>query len=803
LKILYSWLREFIDTRLAPAQLQEALTMAGIEVSSCRFLGDGLDNVVVARILEKKAHPNADKLSLCRVTDGEREYPIVCGAKNMVTGDLVALSKIGAKLPNGIEIKKAKIRGEVSEGMLCSETELRLAEESAGILILSPDSVPGTPLAEALGLSDHLLEIEITPNRGDCLSVLGVAREIAAITGEKVVLPETAYGEAGQPVEALAAVTVTDPELCPRYSAGVVSGLAVAPSPEWMQRRLSLCGIRPINNVVDITNYLLLETGQPMHAFDLDRLSGHRIDVRRSGVEREFVTLDGAKRKALPEMLLIWDGERPVAVAGVMGGENTEVLPSTTRVLFESAHFAPSAVRFAARRMGISSESSYRFERGVDPSGTVYALRRAISLLCGNSSAVVSPGVIDIGGDREFTRSVPFRPSQADRIIGRPYGADGCRAIFDRMGFPVQDEGSGKWQVAVAPHRFDIEREIDLVEEVARLTGYDSIPTTYPDSSAPEFSPDDRLNATLERASEYLRTQGFSQVLNYSFVSEKALVRHADILGFEAADAMRLANPLSDDMTVMRPGLLLGMLQNVSSNVRRFIDEVRLFETGKAFGKSLESSLFEEQRIGIAMYGHRLPGAWSGAREWVDFFDVKGMVEGVLDVLGGGKPSHFVPTRAYRFLAEGQAAEILVDGQVAGWVGVVSHELLSAFDIERPVCYAEIRVPVALSKSDTPAIHREIPKFPPVFRDYACVVPSVAAVGDILAMVRELSPEIESASVFDVFTGEKIGEGRKSVAFRVKLQPSDRTLTESEVNSIHTKILNLLDNRFGGKIRTS
>ena len=736
------------------------------------------------------------------MTDGEHEYPIVCGAINMVSGDHVALSKIGAKLPNGIEIKKAKIRGEVSEGMLCSETELRLAEASEGIMILPADSVPGTPLAVALGLSDYLLEVEITPNRGDCLSILGVARDVAAITGERVTLPATPIDESGADAGSLAAVTVSDPDLCPRYSARLVSGLAIAPSPAWVQRRLSLCGIRPINNVVDITNYLLLEVGQPMHAFDLDRLAGNRIDVRRSGIEREFVTLDGVKRKALPEMLLIWDGERPVAVAGVMGGPNTEVLPTTTRVLFESAHFAPSAIRFAARRMGISSESSYRFERGVDPSGTVYAVERAVSLLSQTTPLTAAPGLIDIGGDRDFSRTVSFRPAQADRIIGRIYGDECCRSIFDRMGFPVRVSETGAWQVAVSSHRFDIEREIDLVEEVARLNGYDTIPTTYPESEAPEFSADDRFTAMVERASEYLRTQGFSQVVNYSFISEKELTRLGAAIAFDPDDAMRLANPLSDDMTVMRPGLLPGLLHNVSSNVRRFIDEVRLFETGKAFGKSYVKSHFEEPRIAFAMYGHRLPGAWSGAHEGVDFFDVKGITEGVLNVLGAG-PVHFVPTGSRPFFAEGQAADIIMGGEIVGWVGVIAHDLLSEFDIDRPLCYAELRLSIALSNDPLPAIHREIPKFPPVFRDYACVVPSVAAVGDILAMVRELSLEIESATVFDVFTSEKIGEGKKSIAFRVKLQPADRTLTESEVNSIHTKVLNLLDNRFGGKIRTS
>ncbi len=351
MKILYSWLKEFIDTRLAPSEVADALTTAGVEVSSCRFLGEGLEQVVVAKILEQRPHPNADKLSLCRVTDGSREYPIVCGAKNMKAGDTVALARIGAKLPNGIEIKKAKIRGEVSEGMLCSEQELLLAEDSAGIMVLPPETPLGAPLAEAIGMSDWLLEIEITPNRGDCLSVLGVAREVAAITGEAVVLPEVPVAENGPEIGSLVAVGVTDTDLCPRYTARAITGVSIEPSPAWMQRRLSLCGVRPISNIVDITNYLLLEVGQPMHAFDLDRLDGPRIDVRRSGLPRDFRTLDGTDRRIQPDMLLIWDGKGPVAVAGIMGGENTEVLPTTRRVLFESAHFAPSSIRTTARAL--------------------------------------------------------------------------------------------------------------------------------------------------------------------------------------------------------------------------------------------------------------------------------------------------------------------------------------------------------------------------------------------------------------------------------------------------------------------
>ncbi|MGE5663107.1 MAG: phenylalanine--tRNA ligase subunit beta [Deltaproteobacteria bacterium] len=801
MKILYSWLKEFIDTRLSPAGVQEALTMAGVEVSSCRFLGGGLDGVVTAKIVEQGRHPNADKLSLCRVTDGASEYGIVCGAPNMKPGDVVALAKTGAKLPNGMEIRKAKIRGQASEGMLCSEQELRLADESAGIMILPPGTPLGRPLAAAIGLDDWLLEVEITPNRGDCLSVLGVARELAAITGEKVVLPDATVAESGPAASTLASVAVTDTDLCPRYSARVVTGVTIAPSPDRMQRRLSLCGIRPISNIVDITNYLLLELGQPMHAFDLDRLRGAKIDVKRSGVSRTFATLDGVEREIAPEMLLIWDGEGPVAVAGVMGGLNTEVLPTTRRVLFESAHFSPVSIRSTGRRLGLSSESSYRFERGVDPAGTAYAADRAVSLLSRFASLAAAPGVIDVGGGRDFSRAVPFRPARVERIVGRTYSEMECGETFARLSFPYRESGPGLWTVTVPARRFDIEREIDLVEEVARLTGYDKIPTTYPESGAPEFSPDDRFVAASERASEFLRGQGFSQVINFSFVPEKEWARHAALLGFDAADALRLSNPISDDATMMRPHLLMGLLHNVAANVRRFVDDIRLFESGKAFGKSLEAGHFEEPRLGVVMYGRRLPGGWSGG-DAIDFYDAKGVVEGLLGLFGAPQ-AHFVPASSRPFLAHGKAAEILMDGEVVGWVGTVCRELLSALDIPGPVQFAELRMGAITAEVRPPAQAAAVPKYPPVFRDFACVMPSPVAVADILAMVRETSAEIASATVFDVYTGEKIGEGRKSVAFRVTLQAKDRTLTDADVHSIHTKIVKLLENRFGGTIRTS
>ncbi len=802
MKVPYSWLKEFIDTRLSPAEVQERLTMAGVEVSSCRFLGEGLESVVTAKILEMRPHPDADRLSLCRVTDGGTEYGIVCGAKNMKAGDFVALAKTGARLPNGAEIRKAKIRGQLSEGMLCSEQELNLAEESAGIMILPDDTVPGVPLGDALGLSDWLLEVEITPNRGDCLSILGVAREVASITGEKVVLPGVPVVEEGRPIGEMVRIEVADPALCPRYTARAVTGVSIAPSPDWMRRRLAFCGIRPINNIVDITNYMLLEVGQPMHAFDLDRLRGPRIDVRAPKEPTSFTTLDGAERTIAPGMLLIRDAEGPVAVAGVMGGENSEVSDGTTRVLFESAHFDPASIRRTSRRLGLSSESSYRFERGVDPSGTLYAVDRAVSLLSGFTPLTVAKGAIDVVGGDVKPRKVPFRPLRAARVIGREYPPETCRDIFARLSFPVEEKEPEQWVVTVPTHRFDIEREIDLIEEVARLSGYDSIPTTYPESKAPDFSEDDRFVDIQEKAFDFLRGRGFSQAVNFSFVSGRHWERLAPCLGFDPGDSVRLKNPISDETTLMRPHLLTGLLSNVADNVRRFVENIRLYEAGKAYGKSFVEGHFEEPRLGVILCGKRLPGDWSGTDATVDFYDMKGILAPLLFHLDIG-PFHVIPTVSRPFFEDGKSADILLDGEVVGWFGALRRELLTEYDLSGPVFYGEIRLKAATAKRRPPGGFKALPKFPPVFRDVACVLSIGVPVGDVLSMVREVSPEIEGAEVFDVFSGEKIGEGHKSVGIRVKFQPCDRTLTDADVHSIHTKIVKLLENRFGGKIRTS
>ena len=568
-----------------------------------------------------------------------------------------------------------------------------------------------------------------------------------------------------------------------------------------MQRRLSICGIRPINNVVDITNYLLLELGQPMHAFDLDRLDGARIDVRAPREPMSFTTLDGTQRMIDPGMLLIWDAAGPVAVAGVMGGLNSEVTEGTTRILFESAHFQPASVRRTGRRLGLSSESSYRFERGVDPGGTLFAADRAVSLLARIAPLSASKGSIDVGGSPS-PRKVSFRPARASRIVGMEYPPETCREIFERLSFPVDASRPEHWSVAVPTYRFDIEREIDLIEEIARLSGYQGIPTTYPESGAPMFSADDRFVDLGEKACDFLKANGFDQAVNFSFVSGKRWERLAGMLGFDPADAVRVKNPISEETTLMRPGLLTGLLQNVADNTRRFVEDVRLYELGKAFGKSFAAGHFEESRLGAILCGRRFPAAWSGGPVPVDFYDMKGILEGLLLHLGAG-PLHTVPTKERPFLEDGKCADIIARGECIGWFGAIRRELLAEYEIAGPVFYGEIRFQAATAAPPPVGVHKALSKFPPVFRDLACVFPAGVPVGDVLALVRESAPEIEEATVFDVFTGEKIGAGLKSVGIRLKLQPSDKTLTDADVHSIHTKVVDLLENRFGGKIRTT
>ncbi|MHB8764342.1 MAG: phenylalanine--tRNA ligase subunit beta, partial [Deferrisomatales bacterium] len=474
MRVSLNWLRQYVDVSLSPDELAHRLTMAGLEVSNVERIGEGIGDVVVGQILERGPHPNADRLSLCRVTDGAETYDIVCGATNMTAGDRVALARVGARLPGGLKIQRAKIRGQASFGMMCSERELGLSEEHGGILILPPEVALGQPVAEVLGFPDAVLEVEITPNRADCLSVVGVAREVAALTGAALRVPEPRVVEAGAPVAGQTSIEILAPDLCHRYAARVIRGVRLGPSPEWMRRRLLSAGVRSINNVVDVTNYVLLELGHPLHAFDLRRLAGERIVVRRADEGSRFTTLDGQERLLDGESLVICDSERPVALAGIMGGLNSEVQEDTVDLLLESAWFLPGNIRRTSRRLGLRSEASYRFERGADVEGLIRALDRSAELVVELAGGAVASGIWDAYPTPRAPRRVRVRHARVASILGIDVPPDEAVGLLESLGIPVAERRPTEFEVLVPAFRVDVEREIDLIEEIVRIRGYDA-----------------------------------------------------------------------------------------------------------------------------------------------------------------------------------------------------------------------------------------------------------------------------------------------------------------------------------------
>ncbi|MCL4244923.1 MAG: phenylalanine--tRNA ligase subunit beta, partial [Candidatus Dadabacteria bacterium] len=572
--ISLNWLKEYVDFSVSPEELADRLTMSGLEVESIEYTGKALENVVVAEILDMGKHPDADKLSLCRVTDGENEYPIVCGASNMKTGDKVALAKTGTvlppgpKFPEGITIKKAKIRGQVSEGMLCAENELGLGTESDGIMILPPGAVPGTRLIDEIGINDVLLEIGITPNRPDCLSVVGAAREVAAILSGTAGYPETPVKESGAPVGDYVSVEIQSPEKCPRYTCRVISGVKIGPSPGWMKARLESSGIRSINNVVDVTNYVLIELGQPLHAFDYDLVKGKKIVVRQAEDGETITTLDGVERKLAADDLLICDGERAVALAGVMGGADTEVTEGTTNILLESAYFSPDTVRKTARKTGLKSESSYRFERGVDPEGVVKALDRAAALIAELSGGEVAAGRIDEYPVKIEPAVVSVTGARVNAILGTDISEDEIISIQERLGLELLSAENGVLTFKVPTYRVDLTREIDVIEETARLYGYDNVPVTLP-AVAMKTELQGGVRTVQAKFKDVFTANGFYEAVNYSFEDEELLAL------FSPGKALPILNPISKDGAVMRTSLTAGLVKNVLLNLSRQENDVR------------------------------------------------------------------------------------------------------------------------------------------------------------------------------------------------------------------------------------
>jgi phenylalanyl-tRNA synthetase beta chain len=800
MRFTLSWLKEYVDFELSPEELAERLTMSGLEVESLEPLGEGLEEIVVAEILKIMPHPNAEKLLLCDVSDGTKSYKIVCGAKNMEVNDKVALARPGtrllrsAKFPEGITIGTTRIRGELSEGMLCSDVELGLGDDDEGIIILPDRSELGDSIVNPLGLDEVVMEIGVTPNRPDCLSVIGIAREVAAVIGTELKYPEFRLLEEGEDIHKLASVDVLDLEGCPRYSCRVITDLKIGPSPDWLKTRLENSGIRSINNVVDITNYVLLEWGQPLHAFDYDLIEGKKIIVRSANEGEVIQTLDGLERFLTNEDLIISDASKSIALAGVMGGASTEVSSATKNILLESAFFSPVRVRRTSKRTNLKSESSYRFERQVDINGVVKALDRASELMRELAGGTISRGAVDVYPRPVGRREIRLSTKGLNKLLGTEIQPDEVKEIMKRLDIDGKPAQGDELSFMIPTFRADITREVDLVEELARHYGYNRIPTTLP--STVMKTEGTRIEKILEnRIKQILTSYGFLEVINYSFDDP------ADLGLFDSIQPLGILNPLSNEGSVLRTSLFPGLMRNVSLNLNRQINDIRVFEIGRVYfpeGKALPKEI---TKLVVAATGERQLELWEKAE--LDFYDLKGVLERIFELHSLVKRLRFEQTKQVGFLHPGKSSKILIQDEEIGILGQLHPEISEKMDISQRVYVFEIDLDKLAELYIGEQLHfRPIPRFPFVRRDIAIVVDEELPVGDIVGEIRRVeSSLIEDVSVFDVFKGGAVEEGKKSVAVSMILRSADKTLTDEDVNQLQAKTLERLNLAFGAELR--
>jgi phenylalanyl-tRNA synthetase beta chain len=805
MKVTLSWIKEYISLDLEPDEIASRLTMAGLEVDAVENLYAYLQDIVVARVLEVKKHPGADKLSCCLVDTGNGlPVPIVCGAPNVRPGMLSPCALPGVTLPGDVKIKKSKIRGEVSEGMLCSGAELRLDTDASGIMDLDGDPAPGTPLDQALGICDTVFEIDLTPNRPDCLSVLGVAREIGAfvtplqpVVKPDVTLPAQRLSE--QSIHQHMQVEILDPYLCPRYSAGLLFDVTVGPSPLWLRRRLESVDLTPINNVVDVTNFVMMETGQPLHAFDYDNLAQGHIVVRKAGTAMAFTTLDSKVHTLEPDMLMICDGQRPVALAGVMGGENSEISQNTTRVLIESACFNAVSIRRTAKRTGMATDASHRFERGVDPEGTVYALKRAMTLMAELCDASFANEVIDVHPMPAAPVRIDLDPRALNIRLGTDFSSQEMAKILKSVGFGVEFAEQGHMTVSVPSFRVDVTRPEDLSEEVARLWGYNRIQTTYPPVPA-KGRPLDPLIAARRAVRCILMGRSFYEAINYNFIAsdfcDRLFLPETD----PRRDVVKILNPLSDQMSVLRTSLLPGLLDNMRKNTFQQTDTLHLFEIGKTFFNTGRDSLPKEiEMLAGLITGSRTHQTWYSKKQPMDFFDLKGVVEDLLEGLGIDDVTYVrLDGTACPYFEPGHGAAITRGGDL-GVLGKISRPVMKKFGLKQDAYVFELDLAAVMAQMPDQIQAAPLPRFPSISQDVTLIVDRHLPVGDVLEEIKSFAgdqPLVEDIYLFDLFEGSSLADGKKSLSFRIVYRSDARTLTEKHIRKLHTALSSRLVERF-------
>ncbi len=811
MKVPLSWLKEYVDVPVSAAELADRLTFSGLEVEGIAHVGVDYTGVVVAEVLAVERHPQADRLVVCRVHNGREERRVVCGATNFGPGDRVPLAEPGAILANGMKIKSAVIRGERSDGMLCAEDELGLGDRHDGILVLPRDVQPGTPFADIAGPQETVLEIEVTPNRPDCLSMIGVAREVAALLGGSLRWPEIPLEERGGPIGEKTRVDVEDPEGCPRYTARLLEGATVGPAPRWMRQRLTWAGVRPINNIVDVTNYVMLECGQPLHAFDLDCLAERRIVVRRARAAERLMTLDGREHKLAPEMLVISDAAHPVAVAGIMGGESSGITESTQNVLLESACFSASDIRRTAKRMGLSSESSYRFERGVDIGGIEWASRRAASLMAACSGGILARGVIDVFRKPPVPRRVRMRFARARQLLGVELPNEEMTAIFERLQLPVVERDNEQCVVQAPTFRVDLEQEADLIEEVARVHGLDAVPAADPQARLVTDA-DDTVIRRRQVCRERLRGLGLTEIVNYSFISD----RLADLISVGPAEKrVRLPNPLTADHALLRDSLIPQVVETLGRNRARQADRAALFEMGRAFFLNEEGRPTEEERLCVGLMGpigSSDPIRRAAPSPVEMFLWIKGLLAAVTDALGIGVPGAW-PYKADGlrlepaddlFFEPGFGARVWLGDKPCGRLGLVAGRVREEWRLADPVSVMELLTDMVSQRVFDIPVGRTPSVYPAVDRDVAMVVNQTVTHEAVLRVIqRAAPPELADVRLFDVFEHERLGPGRKSMAYSMTYRSREKTLTDEAVNRLHEAIKKVLRDELAAEIRES
>ncbi|MEC3838940.1 phenylalanine--tRNA ligase subunit beta [Bacillus amyloliquefaciens] len=801
--VSYKWLDDYVDLQgIDPAVLAEKITRAGIEVEGIEYKGEGVKGVVIGHVLEREQHPNADKLNKCLVDIGAEEpVQIICGAPNVDKGQKVAVATVGAVLPGNFKIKKAKLRGEASHGMICSlqelgiESKLVAKEYAEGIFVFPNDAETGADAMAALQLDDAILELGLTPNRADAMNMLGVAYEVAAILGAEVKLPETSYETAAEKAADAVSVKIEDTQANPHYAAKIIKNVKIGPSPLWMQTKLMNAGIRPHNNVVDITNFVLLEYGQPLHAFDYDRFGSKEVVVRKAAENETIVTLDEQERKLSSSHLVITNGKKAQAVAGVMGGAESEVREDTTSILLEAAYFDGQTVRKASRDLGLRSEASARYEKGIDPARVLLAAERACSLIQAYAGGEVLSGTVEENHLKIEANNIHVSVEKVNAVLGMKIAKEEIISIYKRLGFAV-GEAEDVLVVTVPSRRGDIKIEEDLIEEAARLYGYDNIPSTLPETAGTTggLTP---YQAKRRKVRRFLEGAGLSQATTYSLTNDKKAAAFA----IEKSFNTMLALPMSEERSILRHSLVPNLLEAVSYNLARQTDSVALYETGSVFlTKEENTKPVEKERVAGAVTGLWRKNLWQGEKKPVDFFVVKGIVEGLLHQLNVSDRIEFVQSER-KNMHPGRTANILLNGSLAGFIGQVHPAMEKELDIKETYVF-ELDLHALLTEETEPLVYTPIPKYPSVTRDIALVADKTVTSGQLEAVIKDAGGALlKEVTVFDVYEGEHMEEGKKSVAFSLQYVNPEQTLTEEEVTKVHENVLKALEETYQAVLR--